>query len=118
LAPDQAIPEWALTACFASATRTVDETSIVCPAATVPQGVKAERDWICFRLEGPFAFSETGVLASLIDPLAERYVPIFAVSTYNTDYVFVQQEFADTALAALTGAGHELCQTLSGGRIR
>jgi hypothetical protein len=64
--------------------------------------------WICFQLEGPFACSETGVLASFIAPLAERYVPIFAVSTYDTDYLLVQQEFAATALGALTEAGHAL----------
>jgi uncharacterized protein len=109
LAPAEPIPEWALRATFASATRSADETSVVCPAENVPQSVKAERGWICFQLEGPFAFSETGVLASFLAPLAERYVPIFAVSTYDTDYVLVQQEFAGTALGALTEAGHELC---------
>lgn len=74
----------------------------------MPADVKAERGWICFKLEGPFPFLQTGVLTSFIDPLADRRVPVFAVSTYDTDYVLVKQELAGEALAALQQAGHEL----------
>jgi hypothetical protein len=108
LLPDQPIPEWVLKGAFASVTRSSEELSMVCASENVPQGVRAEKGWICFQLEGPFAFSETGVLASFIDPLAQRGVPIFAVSTYDTDYVFVDEEFAGVALEALAEAGHEL----------
>jgi hypothetical protein len=75
---------------------------------SVPQGVKAEVPWTCFQLEGPFAFQLSGILASFIGPLAEAGIPIFAVSTYDTDYVFVKEEFAAAALCALQEAGHQL----------
>jgi uncharacterized protein len=108
LTPNQPIPEWAFTGAFVSLTRTVNELSIVCSAENVPPSIRAENGWIGFKLEGPFAFSETGVLASFIDPLAKRHVPVFAVSTYDTDYLFIQREFGESALGALTEAGHEL----------
>ncbi len=63
---------------------------------------------MCFRLEGPFDFSEVGILASFIDPLAEKGVPIFAMSTYDTDYVLVSEEYAGIVQGALRDAGHEL----------
>jgi uncharacterized protein len=115
LAPDQPIPKWALTGAFASVTRSSEEVSIVCAAENVAEGTMAEKGWVCFKLEGPFAFSETGVLASFIDPLAKRQVPVFAVSSYDTEYVFVQQECAGTALGALKDAGHELCSNARAG---
>ena len=108
LPPDAALPDWALGGAVTSVTRTADEFSIVCPSDAVPEGVKAEKGWICFELGGPFPFSQTGVLESFIDPLAERGVPIFAISTFDTDYVLVKDEFIGAALGALQGAGHEL----------
>jgi hypothetical protein len=68
--------------------------------------VKASGSWVCFKLEGPFAFSETGILASFLDPLAEDGVPIFAISTFDTDYVLVQEEFQAAALRSLQRGGH------------
>ena len=64
--------------------------------------------WVCYKLEGPFAFSQTGILLSFIEPLSANGIPIFAISTYDTDYVLVQQEFAELTQQALEGAGHEL----------
>jgi uncharacterized protein len=93
---------------FTSITRTAEELSIVCPAHQAPQNAQSESPWICFKLEGPFAFSLTGVLASFLNPLAERGVPIFAVSTFDTDYVLVKEEDAVTALETLRAAGHDL----------
>lgn len=108
LAPGSPIPELAIAASLLSITRTADELSIVCPADQVPQGAKCESPWTCFKLEGPFPFTLTGVLASFLDPLAERGVPIFAVSTFDTDYVLVKEEVAAVALKTLQEAGHEL----------
>ena len=102
------IPDWALTGPFTSVTRTSDELSIVCPAANLPPSVNPDSHWTCFKLQGPFAFSQVGILAAFIGPLAESGVPIFAVSTYDTDYVLIQEEFAGMALGALREAGHEL----------
>ena len=101
------VPDWSLHPGFFSVTRAADELSIVCPEAQVPDDVKHEKDWACLRLEGPFAFSQTGILASFVQPLAEHAIPIFAISTFNTDYVLIKREWMDNALQVLRDAGHE-----------
>ena len=108
LPADAALPEWASHRTFISITRTGDELSIVCSQDALPRNQPADPRWVCFRLDGPFAFSEVGVLASFIGPLAAEGVPIFAISTFNTDYVLVSEELASAALTALQEAGHEL----------
>jgi len=107
LAPDAAVPDWATKGEFTSITRTADELSIVCPAGSLPRDVDSPHKWICLKLEGPFPFSQTGVLLSFIEPLSSSGVPIFAISTYDTDYVLIQEEWAGAALNALQAAGHE-----------
>jgi hypothetical protein len=107
LGRDVTVPEWATRGPFVSVTRTDDELSIVCPEEHVPKGIPATKPWTCFKLEGPFPFAQTGVLASFIDPLAADGVPIFAISTYDTDYVLVQEQFVGVALSALQAAGHK-----------
>jgi len=108
LAGDAAIPEWATKGNFTSITRTPDELSIVCLAENLPREIHSSHRWQCFRLEGPFPFSQTGVLQSFIAPLSSGGIPIFAISTFDTDYVLIQQEFAEVALEAVERAGHEL----------
>jgi hypothetical protein len=108
LPSDTTVPDWARKGDFTSITRTGDELSIVCPAASLPKDVDSGRRWMCLKLEGPFPFSQIGVLLSFIKPLSNNGVPIFAISTYDTDYVLVQEEFAGVALNALQVAGHEL----------
>ena len=107
LAHDAPVSEWAVKGQFTSITRTTDELSIVCPAENVPADVQSPQRWICLKLQGPFAFSETGVLLAFIEPLSDSGVPIFAISTYDTDYVLVQEEFAVKAVECLREAGHE-----------
>jgi hypothetical protein len=108
LPPDSAVPDWAIKGDFTSITRTSDELSIVCPAENLPVDVQSPLRWICLRLEGPFPFSQTGVLLSFIRPLSENEIPIFAISTFDTDYVLIQEEFVEVALQALLGAGHRI----------
>ena len=71
-----------------------------------------DNGWACLKLLGPFPFSETGILAPFVQPLSERAIPIFAVSTFDTDYVLVKQEWLETTVQALQEAGHEevVCQ--------
>lgn len=78
-----------------------------CPLENVPKELISGPRWICLKLQGPFPFSQTGVLLSFIEPLSRNGIPIFAVSTYDTDYVLVPEEFAEAALAVLQSAGHE-----------
>ena len=108
LAPDAPVPDWATRREFTSITRTADELSIVCPADNLPQDVHSPHRWICLKLEGPFPFELTGVLLSFIEPLSRNGVPIFAISTYDTDYVLVQEERSASAVAFLKKAGHEM----------
>ena len=105
---DAAVPSWATKGEFTSVSRTAEELSIVCPVANLPPGVNSPHRWVCFKLEGPFPFSQTGVLLSFIEPLSSNGIPIFAMSTYDTDYVLVQEEWAGAAIDALQRAGHEL----------
>jgi len=110
IAPGAEIPHWARDGSFTCVVRTPEEVSVVCAENIIPSqcpGVICERGWRALKLEGPFAFAMTGVLASFIQPLAEAEVPIFAISTFDTDYVLIKTETLETALAALTAAGHE-----------
>jgi hypothetical protein len=92
---------------FFSITRTDDELSIVCAESRVPADIRAERDWVGLKLQGPFPFDMTGVLSSFLQPLAEARIPIFAISTFDTDFVLIKQEPLEPALAALEAAGHQ-----------
>lgn len=109
LAPDAPVPDWAKRGDFTSITRTADELSIVCPAENLPSDVHSPHHWICLKLEGPFPLSQTGVLLSFIEPLSKNDVPIFSVSTYDTDHVLILEEF-ERALDILREAGHELIE--------
>ena len=112
LASDGRIPAWALESDFFCVVRTSDELSIVCredvcTADRMPDGAPTERGWLALKLEGPFPFSMTGVLASFLQPLAEARIPIFAISTFETDYVLIKSKNLEQAVAALGTAGHE-----------
>ncbi len=108
LAPNSVVPDWATRGDFTSITRSGDELSIVCPTDNLPKDIDSGPRWICLKLEGPFPFSQTGVLLSFIEPLSRNGVPIFAISTYDTDYVLIQEEYAGLALDTLREASHEL----------
>ena len=101
------IPEWARGEGFTSVTRTEDELSLVAASASVPGDVRAERGWALLKLAGPFPFGLVGVLASVLEPLAKAGVSVFAVATFDTDYLLVKRDRLDDALAALAAAGHE-----------
>ena len=103
-------PDWAGSGPLQSVTRTGEELSVVCLAEAVPRDVAAERGWRAIRVRGTLDFSLTGVLASLTAPLAEARVSIFALSTYDTDYVLVKAEALDRAVEALTAAGHRFSE--------
>jgi uncharacterized protein len=107
LAPDAPIPAWAADAkAFVSITRTADELSIVCAVSLAPADVKKESGWRAFKIEGPLDFGLTGILASVLAPLAQAKISIFAISTYNTDYILVKADKVEAATAALRAAGH------------
>ena len=106
LGPDDALPSWASAGELRAVTRTVSELSIVCRDASVPPAVTANRGWRAIAVNGTLDFALTGILAALASPLAAAGVSMFAVSTYDTDYVLVKQDTLDRAVAALAAAGH------------
>ena len=108
LPANAAIPEWAMQGAFFSVTRTESELSLVVAETSVPEGFDASRGWRMFQLQGPFAFSETGVLASLAHPLGRVGIGIFVISTFDTDYLLVQQDETAAAVEALEHAGHRI----------
>lgn len=102
LPPGDGLPDWLdWTDPLVGATRTGDELSILCREERVPDGVKAERGWRAFRVEGTVDFTLFGVLARIAVPLAQAHVPIFAISTYRTDYVLVKADDLDKAADVL-----------------
>ena len=85
--------------------KTDEEYSLVCPTDCVPEDtVEREDGWRCFRIRGVLDFSLIGILSKLSAVLAEQKIGIFAVSTYNTDYILVKQENFDKALVALANS--------------
>jgi uncharacterized protein len=109
LKPGQAIPTWATTGTFFSVTKTLDELSIICPKNQIPSNIHSEKDWRAFKLEGPFDFSLTGILSSVLLPMAEAGISILAVSTFDTDYVLVKAEQTHKAINVLNGIFTVLC---------
>lgn len=108
LPADAALPAWWPTSGMRHAGWTADELSLVCEEHHVPDDVRCQRGWRMFKLQGPFDFALTGILKAVLDPLAEAGVGIFAISTYDTDYVLVQQHQFDDAIAALLAHGHRI----------
>ncbi len=87
--------------------KTDEEISLVCPTADAPHGTLAREDgWKAFRISGTLDFSLIGILSKLTDILAKRSISVFAVSTYNTDYILVKQQRFDEAAQALSESGY------------
>jgi len=105
-AAEAPLPPWVMEGAFFSVTRTPAELSAVCDAGAVPSGVKAEGPWSMLAVRGPLAFDMTGVLAGLATPLAAAGISIFALSTYDTDYMLVRDDDLERAVGALRQAGH------------
>jgi hypothetical protein len=108
LGPEDPIPTWVTRGTFSSITRTADELSIVCEIDVIPGDVRAERGWRGLQVAGTLDFSLTGILASLAAPLAAARVSIFAISTFDTDYILVRTEALDQAVDCLRRAGHDV----------
>jgi len=101
------VPGWVEGSGLSSITRTAGELSLVVPSDRVPPGTRAESGWRALEVEGPIPFTATGVLESLLAPLARAGVPVFAVSTFDTDYVLVGEKDLVRAIASLRAAGHQ-----------
>ncbi|WP_223068331.1 ACT domain-containing protein [Paenibacillus caui] len=116
LSPNEEIPRWAAAPVggLLSITYTPDELSIVCKEEQIPgEGLEhIEKSWSCFKVEGPLDFSLTGILNMLTRPLAEQNISIFAISTYDTDYLLVKTDKTEQAIRTLADEGHEILHNL------
>ena len=108
LAPEEEIPSWVQNDGLTALVRTPDEFSVVCDERSVPDYIKVEKGWRIFKVQGPLEFSQVGVLAAIAMPLAQAGVSIFAMSTFDTDYILVKESSLVMAINALRNAGHEV----------
>ncbi|WP_343342764.1 ACT domain-containing protein [Terrisporobacter petrolearius] len=104
------IPEWARNSDFFSITKTSDKLSIVCFQDNIPNDIKCEKDWRVLKIEGPLDFSLIGILASISTILAQNGISIFAISTYDTDYILVKNKDIDNAIDSLIKERYEVIQ--------
>ena len=108
LEPDAEIPAPALHSSFFVIMRTDDETSLVLPESVEIESDRSDKGWACFKVEGPLEFSLVGILAGIASLLAEAKIPIFALSTFDTDYVLVKRNQVQAAKEALRTAGYNV----------
>lgn len=94
-------PEWAEASRLLSLFRGEEETSVICETSHLEEGITAESGWCALKLAGAQPFTLTGVLSSILTPLAEAKVSILAFSTYDTDYVMVKADRLEDAFEAL-----------------
>jgi len=107
LPPLSSLPSWAFTGPFISITKTNDELSIITiDDNRLPKDIQCERNWRCLKLKGPFPFDMTGVLSSVLNPLAKADVGILAISTFDTDYVLIKDKNLQIAIDVLKQNGH------------
>ncbi len=102
------LPTWCLTGTFLSITRTTEELSIVCAEELIPTGMVREGGWRALKVEGPLDFSLTGILAGIAQSLAQAEISLFAISTYDTDYILVREKDIQQAVAALITTGYAI----------
>ena len=108
LAPEDEIPSWTQYGGLTALVRTPDEFSVVCDERCVPINIKVEKGWRILRVQGPLEFSQIGVLAAIAIPLAQAGVSIFAISTFDTDYILIKEPSLAVAINALQNAGHDI----------
>ena len=105
---NEIIPSWAQNGEFFSITKTADELSIVCDEKDIPDNIKCEKDWNILKIEGPLVFSLIGILSSISSILASKGISIFAVSTYDTDYILIKNKDIDKAVKSLIEERYEI----------
>jgi uncharacterized protein len=108
LSPGSKLPSWSSTGSLSAIVRTSEELTIVCDQMMVPEHLRAERDWVALMVEGPLAFSMTGVLSTLLEPLAAEQMSVFVLSTFDTDYILVKANQVQRALKVLGHDGHRI----------
>ena len=107
LSPDASIPEEILKSNFYSVSKTDDELSLVCSEVIEVQNQQSSKGWKCIKIKGPLDFNLTGILAGISDILTQGKISIFAISTFDTDYILVKTQNLSLALTKLRLAGYK-----------
>jgi hypothetical protein len=112
LGPGTEVPAWAESTSQFSITATATETSIVCARRSVPRKARQAGPFTAFAVQGPLDFALTGVLSSLLAPLADVGISVFTISTFDTDWILVPQERAEAAAEEWRRRGHTVDQAV------
>tara|TARA_Y100000588_G_scaffold355121_1_gene410036 strand:- start:71 stop:469 length:399 start_codon:yes stop_codon:yes gene_type:complete len=105
--PDASIPEKILKSNYYSVSKTENELSLVCSEVIEVQSLQSSKGWKCIKVKGPLDFNMTGFLAGISDILAQGNISIFAISTFDTDYILVRSQDLYPAITKLRQAGYE-----------
>jgi len=108
LAPDASLPETISECDFYSLSKTADELSLVCPEHLALKSEKHSPDWKCLKVAGPLDFKLTGILAGITDVMAKEKISVFAISTFDTDYILIKKQNLTNAVSALERAGYQI----------
>ena len=102
LAPDAPIPQWALAGEFFAVCHSDEELSVVCSDGHPPTEIEADSGWRALKVQGPLPLTEIGVIAALSAPLAKAGIPVFVISTFNTDYLLIKEANLSGAVRVLS----------------
>lgn len=101
LSTNEAVPAWGFKGEFFSITKTEDELSIVCLEENISEEIRCEKGWRILKVEGPLDFSLVGILSKISGLMAKNDISIFAISTYDTDYILIKDENIKMAIGVL-----------------
>ena len=107
LSPDVSIPEEILKSNYYSVSKTENKLSVVCSELIEVQSLQSSKGWKCIKVKGPLDFNLTGILAGISDILAQANISIFAISTFDTDYILVRSQDLSSARTKLRKAGYK-----------
>lgn len=102
------IPKWIFNEEFFSITKTEDELSIVCLQDNIKENIKCEKGWKVLKIEGPLDFSLIGILSRISTLMANNDISIFAISTYDTDYILIKEESINKAIKVLEDSNYNI----------
>jgi uncharacterized protein len=107
---DSSIPDWVNKSDFYSLTSTMDELSIVCNQAGIKPDANflVDKDWRCLKIDSVLDLSLIGIIADISNIFKDNKIPIFTVSTYNTDYILVREQNLNTAIECLRVKGYKI----------
>ena len=107
LSPDASTPEEILKSNYYSISKTENELSLVCSEVIEVQSLQSSKGWKCIKVAGQLDFNLTGILAGISDILAKENISIFAISTFDTDYILVRTQDLSSARTTLRQAGYK-----------